>query len=265
MRRRGSGLRRRDFCTADSCDEAGDVCLHNPVPLNGTSCDDGLYCTVTDACSGGSCAGTARLCDDGIFCTSDSCDETGDACLYDAVPKNGTTCDDGNLCTSPDVCTGGLCGGAAIPNCCMADAQCNDGLTCTTDYCPAATNTGALNFDGTDDFVTMGAAAGVNQLGASAFTLEAWIRRDGATWGNANASTGTGGLGTAVALITKGRSEGDNSNVDCNYFFGLASDGRLVADFEQYTAAGGGRPARTTRCAAPPRSALRTRPGTTWR
>ena len=44
-------------------------------------------------------------------------------------------------------------------------------------------NAAALNFDGSNDYVTMGAAAGETALGARAFTLEAWVKRDGATWG----------------------------------------------------------------------------------
>ena len=38
----------------------------------------------------------------------------------------------------------------------------------------------------------------------------------------------------AIPLVTKGRAEGENSNVDMNYFLGIrASDGVLVADFEE--------------------------------
>ena len=37
---------------------------------------------------------------------------------------------------------------------------------------------------------------------------------------------------TAVPLFGKGRGEGDGSNVDCDYFFGITAAGILVADFE---------------------------------
>jgi hypothetical protein len=84
----------------------------------------------------------------------------------------------------------------------------------------------------------MGAAAGESALGARAFTLEGWVRRDGASWG-ATASTGTGGV-TAVPLITKGRGEAENSNVDMNYFLGVTAGGVPVADFEQLTQGAGG-------------------------
>src|SRR5437868_10606898 len=84
---------------------------------------------------------------------------------------------------------------------------------------------GALQFDGVNDYVTFGPAPG---LGLSAFTLEAWIKRTGAGVGS---SSGSGGV-VAVPLITKGRGEADGSNVDCNYFFGLrTTDFVLAADF----------------------------------
>ena len=41
-------------------------------------------------------------------------------------------------------------------------------------------------------------------------------------------------MSSAIPLVTKGRGEGDNSNVDMNYFFGIDSvSGALVADFEE--------------------------------
>ena len=85
----------------------------------------------------------------------------------------------------------------------------------------------ALDFDGTNDHVTFGPAAG---LGVQSFTIETWFRRDGA---GTIASSGTGGVTNAIPLVTKGRSEADGSNVDANYFLGIdATTGTLVADFE---------------------------------
>ncbi len=89
----------------------------------------------------------------------------------------------------------------------------------------AQSNFGALSFDGANDYVTMGAAPGLN---ASTFTLEAWIRIEGT---GSTASSGTGGV-SVYPLITKGRGESDGSNVDLNYFFGLQSNFCLAADFE---------------------------------
>ncbi len=97
---------------------------------------------------------------------------------------------------------------------------------------------GALQFDGSNDFVTFGQAT--SELGASSFTLETWFKRTG---NGANVSTGNFGLdGTtlplAVPLLTKGRGEEDGSNKDMNWFLGITNptDGtngnRLAVDFE---------------------------------
>lgn len=93
---------------------------------------------------------------------------------------------------------------------------------------PAGAQSGALQFDGTDDYVTFGPASG---LGASAFTLETWFKQTGP---GVATSTGSGGVTAAVPLLTKGRSEADGSTVDMNWFLGLAGD-KLCADFEAYS------------------------------
>jgi hypothetical protein len=99
---------------------------------------------------------------------------------------------------------------------------------CTAGIANAEQN--SLRFDGSNDYVTFGAATGVGGLGAATFTLECWFFREGA---GVTASTGTGGV-TAVPLITKGRGEAEASNVDMNYFLGIrGTDGVLVADFEE--------------------------------
>ncbi len=84
-------------------------------------------------------------------------------------------------------------------------------------------STSALRFDGTGG-VSMGPAP---DLGASRFTLEAWVRRDG---DGREASTGVGGI-RHVPIITKGRGESDGTNVDCNYALGFVGE-VLGVDFE---------------------------------
>ena len=92
---------------------------------------------------------------------------------------------------------------------------------------PAAAANMALDFDGSNDYVTFGTAS---ELGLSQFTIECWFKREGA--GN-TASTGTGGV-TAVPLVTKGRGEADGDNRDMNYFFGIESGTNLLtADSEE--------------------------------
>src|SRR5206468_7407767 len=97
--------------------------------------------------------------------------------------------------------------------------------TPTATATPAGT---ALDFDGSNDYVTFGPAPGLN---TATFTVETWFKREGAGVGT---STGTGGIPDAIPLVTKGRAEAEGSNVDMNYFLGIrASDLVLVADFEE--------------------------------
>jgi hypothetical protein len=81
-----------------------------------------------------------------------------------------------------------------------------------------------LSFDGVDDHVTMGVAP---SLGLQTFTLEAWVRRDGA---GETAGTGAGGV-QLVPIISKGRGENDDTIYNCNYAFGFNGN-VLAADFE---------------------------------
>jgi hypothetical protein len=92
----------------------------------------------------------------------------------------------------------------------------------------------ALKFNGSNQYVTFGTAPA---LGLGTFTLETWFERTGSGVGT---STGSGGLTSAIPLISKGRTEGDGTNVDMNYFLGIdASTGTLVADFEEGPSTGG--------------------------
>jgi hypothetical protein len=90
----------------------------------------------------------------------------------------------------------------------------------------AAAQTG-LDFDGTNDYVTFGQAT---SLGLQTFTIECWFKREGA---GVTTSTGTGGITSAIPLVTKGRGENEGGNIDMNWFLGLRStDNVLAADFE---------------------------------
>jgi hypothetical protein len=239
------------WSAADRAPLAAGLCAHAPapgcIPCNGDEeCLDANVCNGVETCSGGACQpGTTLSCDDGDACTVDSCDAE-DGCQHavlscdDGVACTADACDPGLGCSHLSTCAPGTVCDAGTGQCeahCGIAADCDDGSACTTDVCNGG-NVAALNFAGASDFVTMGAAAGEAALGARAFTLEAWIRRDGASWG-ATTGTGTGGV-TAVPLVTKGRGEAENSNVDANYFFGITATGRPVADFEQFAAGGSG-------------------------
>jgi uncharacterized repeat protein (TIGR01451 family) len=97
---------------------------------------------------------------------------------------------------------------------------------------PLASLGAGLNFDGTNDYVTFGTAAG---LATQNFTIETWFKRTGT---GIAVSTGTNGV-TAIPLVTKGSPQAEDSNVDENYILGIrSSDNVLAADFETYAICG---------------------------
>jgi hypothetical protein len=172
------------------------------------------------------CCVTDADCNDGLACTADVC--SGNTCQHSPIPAcctTGADCSDGDACTS-DACENNVCVHAAIANCCTSDAACDDGTACTVDSC-SRPDAAALRFDGVDDRVSMGPAAGLNA--SPAFTVETWFNWTGA---GVSASTGTGGI-SAIPLVTKGQAEAETPpNVNMNYFLGITSAGRLAADFE---------------------------------
>ena len=124
-----------DQCNVGKCNLGTHKCYADPNQ-DGTSCDDGGYCTVNDVCSGGLCSGASKDCSDNVGCTDDSCDEINDqcvnavnngncgdlnACTNDVCDvaldcqyiNNNNQCDDGNYCTVNDACLAGACGGPA--------------------------------------------------------------------------------------------------------------------------------------------------------
>jgi Concanavalin A-like lectin/glucanases superfamily/FlgD Ig-like domain/Fibronectin type III domain len=141
------------------------------------------------------------------------------------VGANVTAYSDGSLSPSTESCyrvhavnAGGASGDA--------------GPACAT---TAAAPNFALDFAGTNAYVTFGDPAA---LRLSTFTLEMWIRRDGAGIGT---DTGANGIPDAIPLLTKGRAESEAAAVDINYFLGIkSSTGVLCADFEE--GAGGAAP-----------------------
>jgi formylglycine-generating enzyme required for sulfatase activity len=107
-------------CTVDICLKRR--CLNDPVN-DGTTCDDSLYCTVSDVCSGGECVGPDRDCGDSDICTVDSCDEAADSCVNDFQERPGEEGPEGDA-----TCTNGIdddCDGRTDnrdPDCgCMSD------------------------------------------------------------------------------------------------------------------------------------------------
>jgi photosystem II stability/assembly factor-like uncharacterized protein len=127
------------ICRTGDCDGSGNC----GVEPDTTVCNDGLYCTVNDECTGGICDGTGRNCsaasDD---CNTGVCNDTSDQC--EPQPANqGLPCDDALYCTVGEVCNAsGDCTGGAARDCTAENDQCNVGAcddggdTCYPDPAP---------------------------------------------------------------------------------------------------------------------------------
>lgn len=111
-------------CNSGVCDDTQDSCLFQPVS-DGTSCDDGLYCTDGDTCQAGSCSsGPARMCP-GNACNNGVCDDAQDSCVLEPV-ADGSSCTDGSYCTQGDTCQAGVCDPGAARVC--PGNACNSGV-----------------------------------------------------------------------------------------------------------------------------------------
>jgi hypothetical protein len=105
----------------DACHDAG-VCQSatgtctNPNKPDGTGCNDGNACTLTDGCVSGACLGGNP-----VACSPlDQCHDAGACQIATGVCSNpnmpdGTTCDDANGCTANDACASGVCAGVGQP------------------------------------------------------------------------------------------------------------------------------------------------------
>jgi hypothetical protein len=178
-------------CFKGICNEATATC--EIVPDDGAPCDDGLFCSVSETCSGGTCGGgSSNPCGDipSDGCSGAVCDEDQDKCLAQTLP-DGTSCVVEDLCTVNATCKAGVCSGAPkdcffaptpdecfISACNPATGKCepmpgNDGATCTDK----------------NDLCTVGkiCAGGVCQGGAPKCSY----LNAGCTNGVCNAATGT--------------------------------------------------------------------------
>ena len=154
-------------CRRNLCDPATGTCGMEES-ADGTPCNDGLWCTLTDECRGGACAGSGVRCplscyvcdetlascrlEDGWCLVAGSCQAEGinpanpcESCqpaadLYgwtNAVA--GTSCDDGSFCNGSETCNGtGSCLSGSNP-CPIGGcvAACDDG----GDRCVPASST----------------------------------------------------------------------------------------------------------------------------
>ncbi len=127
-----------DSNCAESCDENADSCAG--ADANGSSCDDGLYCNGSEACSAGAWGGSsgdpcAVSIEDGDADCREGCDEAADACA--AAEPDGTACVDTSvICSGTQSCNGGACICPAI-SCPGADGDgdCSESYDPSTDTC----------------------------------------------------------------------------------------------------------------------------------
>jgi cysteine-rich repeat protein len=133
----------------EECDDGntldGDCCSSTcAFESSGSPCNNGLFCTVGEACDGaGTCGGGApRDCDDGIGCTVDSCNEGTDSCVN---TPDDTACDDGLFCNGAETCDATQDCQAGTP------VDCDDADICTDDSCDEATDSCDNIFDPGND------------------------------------------------------------------------------------------------------------------
>ena len=104
------------------CDPTSGVCS-TPAAPNGTACDDGNACTLSDSCQSGTCVGTQPVvCSASGQCrVAGACDPSTGMCSSSTAPDD-TVCNDGNACTQTDSCQSGICTGSNPVTCVASDA-----------------------------------------------------------------------------------------------------------------------------------------------
>ncbi|MBN2052657.1 hypothetical protein JW756_04085 [Candidatus Woesearchaeota archaeon] len=139
---------------------------------DGTTCNDGLFCTNPDVCTDGICSGATRSCDDSLYCTIDSCDELNDQCSYsprscsafnisqiatcDYNPDNyhytwdfrawfTSVCDEvSDQCTTGDNSISHVCADNdmydTVPYGSGCDAECDENIDCSNSECSETYN-----------------------------------------------------------------------------------------------------------------------------
>ena len=123
-------------CTNDTCNNPGPSSSCSYVN-NSNPCEDGLFCTVNDVCSGSICtSGSLRDCNDNESCTADSCsnapaqcvntplaaDNDSDGYYVDTAACGGTDCDDNDASINPGAVE--QCGNGIDEDCSGSDKTC---------------------------------------------------------------------------------------------------------------------------------------------
>ena len=107
---------------------------------SGTSCDDGEFCTVNDACNTqGQCTGSKRDCAATLgpkvaSCNQKfTCDDFADRCRASQPKMNNASCDDQNACTSSESCQNGVCTAQNTVTCSNPCKTCDPGTGMCTE------------------------------------------------------------------------------------------------------------------------------------
>jgi hypothetical protein len=150
--------------SAGACRGAPKVCPHGPCSeglcnaytgecgqralADGSGCDDGSACTMSDRCVSGVCQpGPAVRCPPPDACHLEGlCDRTTGSCSV-AVAPDGIPCDDGDACSRSSACAAGRCVGSEWVTCPGADA-CHGAGAC--DPATGACGAPAPKADGTE-------------------------------------------------------------------------------------------------------------------
>ncbi|RJO69017.1 MAG: M6 family metalloprotease domain-containing protein [Myxococcales bacterium] len=123
-------------CQSANCNEVADRC-ETTAANNGSTCNDGKFCTVNEICQSGQCGGgAARDCSAAVTtpaCQSASCNENVDRCETLAA-NNNQACDDGQFCTVGEVCRSGACQRGTARDCSAAVTE----PQCQTPQCDEA-------------------------------------------------------------------------------------------------------------------------------
>ncbi|MBN1792921.1 hypothetical protein JW826_04535 [Candidatus Woesearchaeota archaeon] len=106
--------------------------------VDGTTCNDGLWCTTPDYCVQGQCTGTSRDCSHNDFNEIARCDNVPDSIFYTWDYSSGFTsvCDEvHDLCTSSTRTFAHTCDVDRCDAECETDADCDDQNPLTVDIC----------------------------------------------------------------------------------------------------------------------------------
>ncbi len=104
--------RRCHLAPCEACATKAGAPSDGTCAFTSTPCDDGLGCTLDDACRQGVCKGVAMVCSAPDSChEASSCNPATGSCRAFAQKADGTACDDGLGCTVGDICRSGTCSG----------------------------------------------------------------------------------------------------------------------------------------------------------